>query len=131
MKKLVRDKNYSPVMVNGLTMSAGGILALLTTFSYGDFFPITNIASFSGWLFTVIIISNLICYNLYGYLLKHYSATFLSFAGFICPLFAALYGWGFLGEKITWHFFASSTFVFFGLYLYYREEIKKTEAEEN
>jgi len=122
MRKLVRDKSYSPTMVNGLTMTAGGLLALITSVFSGSFLQVTNIIPFSGWLLIVVIISNIICYNIYGNLLKKYSATFLSFAGFLSPLFAALFGWGLLGEKITWHFFASSFLVFIGLYLYYKEE---------
>ncbi|MFC1842261.1 DMT family transporter [Candidatus Dependentiae bacterium] len=127
MRKLVRDKNYSPTLVNGITMAAGGFMALLTSFAYGNIFPVTKILPFSGWLAAVIIISNIICFNLYGSLLKKYSATFLSFAGFLAPLFAALYGWGFLGETITWQFYASSVLVFVGLYIFYREETKDIE----
>lgn len=124
MRKLIRDKSYSPTLVNGLTMTAGGFLALITSFAYGEVFPVSNIVPFSGWLAAVVIISNIICYNLYGKLLKKYSATFLSFAGFLAPLFAAFYGWGLLGETITWHFYASSVLVFVGLYLFYKEETK-------
>jgi len=130
MRKLVRDKNYSPTLVNGLTMTAGGGLALLTSFFTGGIFPVTNVAQFSGLLAMVILISNIICFNLYGSLLRKYSATFLSFAGFLGPLFAALYGWALLGEKITWHFYASSILVFIGLFLFYREEIKEEASIE-
>jgi len=131
MRKLVRDKSYSPVMVNGVTMAAGGILALLTSMITEGFFPVTNAVPFAGWLAAVIIISNIVCYNLYGHLLRRYSATFLSFAGFLCPLFAAFYGWWLLGEKITWHFYLSSILVFIGLYLFYQEEKKKLQESEN
>ena len=130
MRKLIKDKNYSPTLVNGLTMTAGGTLALLTSFAKGNFFPVTQTGPFFGWLFAVIIISNIICFNLYGSLLKRYTATFLSFAGFLAPLFAAFYGWSLLGEKITWHFYASSVLVFVGLYLFYKEETKETQLEE-
>jgi len=130
MRKLVRDKNYSPTLVNGLTMTAGGLLALLTSFFTGGIFPVTNIVPFTGLLTMVILISNIICFNLYGSLLRKYSATFLSFAGFLGPLFAALYGWALLGETITWHFYASSILVFIGLFLFYREEIKEEASTE-
>ena len=130
MRKLVRDKNYSPTLVNAITMTAGGALALLTSFITGNIFPVTNVARFSSLLAVVILISNIICFNLYGSLLRKYSATFLSFAGFLGPLFAALYGWALLGEKITWHFYASSILVFIGLYLFYREEIKEATSVE-
>jgi len=124
MRKLVKDKSYSPVMVNGVTMAIGGFLALITSFFTEGLFPVTNTISFFSWLAAVIIISNVICYNLYGNLLRHYTATFLAFAGFLCPLFAALYGWSLLGESITWHFYASSILIFVGLYLFYKEETK-------
>jgi len=128
MRKLVRDKSDSPVMVNGVTMAAGGMLALIVSFFIEGFFPVTNVTNFSLWLLAVIIISNIICYNLYGHLLRKYTATFLAFAGFLCPLFAAFYGWWLLGEHVTWHFYLSSALVFIGLYLFYQEEKKKKEA---
>lgn len=130
VRKLVRDKEHTPLIVNGITMFGGGLLALLTTPFIDGFAPIIkpfeNIVPFVGWLMFVVIVSNIICYNLYGYLLKKYSPTFLSFSGFQVPIFAALYGWGFLHEKITWHFYASCLIVFIGLYLFYKDELKNT-----
>jgi drug/metabolite transporter (DMT)-like permease len=85
----------------------------------------------------LIIISSLICYNLYGYLLRKYTATFMSFAGSTTPLFTALFGWLFLNESVTWSFFASAAIVFSGLLIFNQEELKSaypsskttTEAE--
>lgn len=128
VRKLVKDKDHSPLFVNGMTMFLGGFLALLTSFYFEGFAPVSNASHFWGWLSYVIIVSNIICYNLYGYLLRHYTATFVSFAGFIVPFFTALYGWGFLNEKITWHFFASCSIVFVGLYLFYQDELKNSPA---
>ena len=70
----------------------------------------------------------IIGYNLYAHLLSRYSATFLSFAGFMTPLFAAALGWIFLGEMVTWHFFATMAMVLCGLYLFH--EKKEIEFEE-
>ena len=72
----------------------------------------------------LIIISNFICYNLYGFLLKRFSATFLSFAGFITPLFSAFFGWFYLGELVPATFYASATVVFAGLFIFYQEELQ-------
>ena len=127
-RKLVKDKNHSPMLVNSITMCAGGILALATSAWFEGLTPVTDASHFWGWLIYVIIVSNIICYNLYGYLLRHYSATFVSFAGFIVPFFTALYGWGFLNETITWHFYASCLIVFIGLYLFYQDELKNSPA---
>ena len=123
IQRLVRDKSYDPGMVNGITMTSGGILALLTSFFVDGLFPVTDIAAFAGWLAIIICISNIICHNLYGYLLKRYTATFLAFAGFLSPMFACLYGWAFLNERITWHFWATGTIVFIGLYVFYQDEL--------
>lgn len=130
MRKLVRDKSYSPMMVNGISMTAGGFLALITAFIFEGWFPVTNVKPFLGWLTLVILISNIICYNLYGYLLRKYTATFLSFAGFSAPLFAAFYGWIFLSEKVTWNFYISTVIVFIGLYLFYQDELGQPKPRE-
>lgn len=130
MRKLVKDKSYSPMMVNGISMTTGGLLALITSFFIEGLHPVSAIKPFVGWLALVIIISNIICYNLYGYLLKQYTATFLSFAGFISPLFAALYGWIFLSETITWHFYVSTVIVFVGLFLFYQDELEQNKSQE-
>ncbi len=128
MRKLIRYKNYAPAMVNGICMTVGGILALGTSVFTENFIQVNNIVPFVELLFAVILISNLICHNLYGYLLKYYTATFLSFAGFLGPLFTALYGWLFFGEIITRHFFISSIIVFIGLFLFYQDELTLSQA---
>jgi len=38
------------------------------------------------------------------------------------PLFAALLGWLFLGEQVTWHFFATISLVIVGLYLFHEKK---------
>ena len=125
VRKLVREKSYSPMMVNGLCMTFGGLLALATSPFVEGIFPVTNVSSFLGWLMLVILISNIICHNLYAHLLKQYTATFLSFAGFLSPIFASLYGWAFLQEKITWNLYVSGAIVLIGLYFFYRDEREK------
>ena len=124
VRKLIRDKSYAPAMVNGLCMFVGGGLALITAFFVESCTPVGNFLPFVGLLATIILISNIFCHNLYGYLLKHYSATFLSFCGFLTPLFTAFYSWVFLSEKVTWHFYASAGIVFIGLFIFYKDELK-------
>jgi drug/metabolite transporter (DMT)-like permease len=125
MRRLVKEKGYSPMMANGITMTTGGIAALGTSFVFENVQPVTDWVAFFSWLALVILISNIICHNLYGFLLKRYTATFMSFAGFLTPLFTALYGVLFLNECITWHFYLSSAIVFVGLMLFYQDELKK------
>lgn len=125
MKKLVRDRTSSPMMINGICMSIGGLLALITSAYFEGFTPVINPGYFFGVLAFIIIVSNIICHNLYCYLLREYSATLLSFGGLLGPPFAALYGWMLFGESITWHFYVTSCIVGLGLYLFYKDELSK------
>ncbi|MCX5925250.1 MAG: DMT family transporter [Candidatus Dependentiae bacterium] len=124
IRKMIHHKNYAPAMINGLCMTAGGTLALITACFIPGSLYITEPITFAGWLIAVIVISNIIGHNMYGHLLKIYTATFISFAGFLSPLFAAFYGWAFLGETITWNFYISSIILFIGLYVFYQDELK-------
>jgi drug/metabolite transporter (DMT)-like permease len=125
MKKLVRDRSNSPMVINGICMSMGGLMALVTSVCVEGWAPVTNVAYFFSVLAFVIIISNIICHNLYCYLLREYSATLVSFGGFLGPPFAAFYGWILFGESITWHFYVTFCIVGFGLYLFYKDEFNK------
>lgn len=128
LKQLINQFHYSPLMANGISMLIGGSLALLHSYFSGEQWspiPVSDFTSFLEYAITMCLISNIICYNLYGYLLKRYSATFMSFAGTITPLFASLFGWIFLGETITWHFYASMVIFSIGLTIFYQEELKR------
>lgn len=126
IRALIHAKKQSTMFITGFSMLAAGLLALPISLIVEGIPPLgCGSLSFVGWLGLTILISNVICYNLYGYLLKHYSATFLSFSGFLSPLFAAFYGWAFLKERITWHFLASMAIIFIALYIFYQEEPKR------
>lgn len=127
LKQLVNEHQLSPATANGVTMFGGGLLALSHSFFTENWnpLPVSNYGVFFECTLLLIIISNLICYNLYGTLLKRYSATFMSFAGFTTPLFSALFGWLFLGEEVTWPFYASFSIVFIGLLIFDKDELKE------
>src|SRR5260221_946434 len=127
MVKHLMSRHYSLLLINGISMTGGGILALLLSLTTEGFsgLKVTSgdqLIMLGGYCLALVIIANIIGYNLYGYLLTRYSATFLSFAGFMTPLFAALLGWVFLGEQVTWHFFATISMVILGLYLFHNEK---------
>lgn len=128
MRSMVRDDGYSPFLINGIGMLGGGILALITSYIVEDRWlvpPVNNIAAFVMLTALIILVINIIFYNFYGYLLRCYTATFLSFAGFMCPLFVALFGVFFLGETVGWTFYFSSAVVFLGLYIFYQEDLRQ------
>ncbi len=128
LRKLVSERGYSPFMANGVSMLIGGSVALFhsSLVETWDPLPVTNGPIFVECALLLIAISNLICYNLYGYLLKKYTATFMSFAGFVTPLFAAIFGWLYLGEVVTQPFYISAVMVFIGLFTFHQEELKKS-----
>ncbi len=135
LKKIINEYRYTPIMANGFSMLIGGVLALFHSYMSGEAwtpFPVVSgkYAPFIECTLWMTLISNVVCYNLYGYLLKRFSATFMSLAGLVTPLFASLFGWYFLNEVITWHFFASMVLFSIGLALFYQEELSNNFASE-
>lgn len=130
LKQLVKEHRYSPFMANGLSMLLGGSFALMHSMMVENWnpLPVTQIWPFLECAVLLILISNLICYNLYGFLLKKFSPTFMSFAGFTTSLFSGLFGWLFLGETLSWPFYLSTIIVFLGLLIFYQEEMKNIYA---
>jgi len=140
---------YNTIFINGSTMLLAGIGALFSSFlfeGYPHIIPPTSclsrdipslcalfgiygasIALFFFYALALTVISNIICFNLYGYLLRSYSVTFMSFAGFMTPLFAAVYGRIFLNEQVGPSFVYSFLIVLVGLLIFFQEELKNTE----
>lgn len=130
LKQVVTDHGCSTITANGMSMAIGGGLALINSYFVESWNPIptTDLSLFFLYTAILIVISNLICYNLYGYLLKTHSATFMSLAGFTTPLFTALFGYLFIGETISLSFYLSFAIVLFGLLIFYQEELRVKSA---
>ncbi len=126
MRHSIHKKAYPSVLSNGMSMILGSFMILPTSYIVETWspLPISNYAKFGFYIILLVITSNILAYNLYGILLKKYTATFLSFGGFMTPLFAALTGWVFLGETVSWQFFVSAAAVFCGLFIFYQEELR-------
>lgn len=126
IRQLQKVRQLSPLMINGYSMFIGGLLTLSHSYSLENWNPVP-IYQLSGFLQTslwMLIISNFICYNLYGFLLRKYSATFMSFAGFSTPIFSMIFATIFLAEDNPWQFWLSLMAVFSSLYFFHREEIE-------
>lgn len=125
LRALVK-KGYSPIVANGVGMFFGGLCALGTSFMTESWNPVvTEWVPFMQATVLIVVVANLLFYNLYGYLLEHYTATLLSFAGFMCPLFAALLGYLFFGETFSPSLFFSFIVACIGLVIFYHEELKQ------
>lgn len=131
LQKLVKDDDLAPMQANGFSMLLGGVFALIHSPFVESWqpTPVTDWSIFMVWTVVLIITSNCIAYNLYGYLLKRFSATFMSFSGLSTPYFTALFGALFLQESLTMAFFISSFFVALGLGIFYLEELQKNPRE--
>lgn len=126
MSELVKIRHYNAVFVNGIGMFFGGLLALITSVIFlpsGQSY-IYNYSGFAYSLIATLILSNLIYYNLYGYLLKFYSPTLISFAGLLCPMFTMLFGYIFLGESIGMPTIVSFCLISIGLYFFTKPSSK-------
>lgn len=127
MKKLTQTFNHSFLFVNTVAMFVGGVLALCTS-AFFETWPSINVLilnrSFLFDLCALIVIANIICYNLYGYLLSRYSPTFISFCGCVTPLFAAFFGHVLLHEEISQSFFMVVSIAALGLYIFHREDMR-------
>jgi drug/metabolite transporter (DMT)-like permease len=128
------QQGISMILINGIGMTLGGIFALLLSFlqtifstpytqlTMSSFLPVTQGYDFMLLMTGLVVIGNVGCYMLYGYLLNRYTATVLTFGELITPLFVALYGWLFLNEHVHWYFFVSVATILAGMYLFYFEE---------
>jgi drug/metabolite transporter (DMT)-like permease len=140
MKHLVVRRNYSPIMVNGISMLAGGGMCLATslfieqspritvTAAIGTFSPlVSTMLIIAGYTAALILIANVICFNLYGVLLRRYSPTFIAFAGFTTPIFAAFFDLFWFGERVSSAFYLTLVIVFVGLWIFYLDELESTK----
>jgi drug/metabolite transporter (DMT)-like permease len=130
LKQLITEHSVAPMVANGLSMFIGGGLALSHSLFMEEWnpLPVLEYQPFLACAIALLFISNITCYNLYGYLLKKYTATFMSFAGFITPLFTALLGWLAFNETTSMNFYISMAIVFIGLLLFKQEELRAGEG---
>lgn len=127
LRQLVKENNMPHMTANGISMLLGGLLALLHSYFVENWnpVPISDYLPFIECSLLLLLISNLICYNLYGYLLKRHTATFMSFAGLTTPLFAAAFTWLYFGEVVSPLFYISLGIIFLGLFIFYQEELRE------
>ncbi|NGX34251.1 MAG: S-adenosylmethionine/S-adenosylhomocysteine transporter [Candidatus Anoxychlamydiales bacterium] len=129
LRKLVKDNAVSPLTANGWGMLLGGIFAITHSLLFDKWSPVPvtqgHTGAFIQGIISYTIVSNVICYNLYGYLLKRYTATFMSFAGLLSPVFASFSEWILLKTTPSPLILGSTCVIIFGLWIVYREELKQ------
>ena len=126
IQKLTRQQ-YSPILINGVGMLGGGLLALLTVPLFESYAQLSwsQSGELALWIGLLILIANVVCYNLYAWLLQRYSATLLSLASLTMPIFAALWEWLWLGKTMSYTFYLAFMIISIGLGLFYLGESRR------
>lgn len=119
-------KGYGISLINGVAMLLGGILSLVVWyFTSGETSPLRGeLSDFIIWTGLLVLVANVISYNFYGWLLKHMSITLMSAVGFLCPIFASIYGLLLLNEQLGIMHLIALLMVGVGIWLFYREEVR-------
>jgi len=129
LRIIVKNQTLSPIYANGYSMLIGGGIAFIHSFFVDSWNPVPIAAGkllpFVQGIALITLVSNIVCYNLYGFMLRKYTATFLSFMGLLSPLFASLNSWIILGEKPSWTILLSTAVVSCGLFIVYQAELKQ------
>lgn len=128
LRTVVKDDSVSPLVASAVSMVLGGLMAFVhSSFveSWAPTFAVGHFGPFLKGIALITLISNIICYNLYGFMLKRFTATFLSFMGLLSPIFASFNEWLILGQMPNWMIFLGTGIVSFGLYIVYQAELKQ------
>lgn len=124
MQKIIQKREINTLAANALSMLLGGLIALGHSYCIEPWGPglITNWFLFIKWILLITILANLIIYPLYTHCLKYYTATFMTFTGFTCPLFAVIYDWLLFKIAAPQEFYWAIVMVFVGWYIYHYYE---------
>jgi drug/metabolite transporter (DMT)-like permease len=135
LRVAVKDNPISPPLASSVSMVIGGSLALFHSFFVDSWTPVPvqmpHFGSFLQGGLLIMLISNIICFNIYGTLLRRYTATLLSFVGMLSPIFATLHGWIFLNESPSWLILLSTTILSLGMWLVYSSELRQGYVKES
>jgi len=124
-KELFSVVHVSSSLLTGAALTVGGAMTLALNFMIDKHAIFTmQLTDSFWWLLLLFAILTAIGYNLYSSLLKRYSPTFISFAGFLEPAFGMLYASIFLGNTISVVSFIALGALGGALYLFYQEELR-------
>ncbi len=125
--RVLRHRGYGALIINGWSMLIGGLLSFLTSFGLESWHPVPVYSwPMTCWYIGLLVLTGgILGYNLYGHLLHQYTATFLSFAGCITPVFTAVLAYIFLGDAIDPVLLISTAITAIGVYLVYQQDLQR------
>jgi drug/metabolite transporter (DMT)-like permease len=116
---VINNHNYAPAHVNGLYLLTGGIGSMVSWLGMGMPYASTSAMVVIGYAAGTTLIGKIFCSSMTLYLLRYYSATFLSFMEYWYPLCVAFWSWLFWGEMLSYHYWISAAIVLCGQLLFY------------
>ena len=129
LRVMVKKQTISPLSVNGYSMLFGGMIAFIHSYLVDSWNPIP--IAMDKWpivamqIGAVTLISNIICYNWHGFILKKMTTTLLAFGGLFSPIFVSFISWFLLKEEPSWIIFLSTFVVLSGLVIIYQTELQQ------
>jgi drug/metabolite transporter (DMT)-like permease len=124
-------QGYQPLAINGIAMLFAGIESFIFAYFWepNASLPWGRMSEFVFWMTVIILLTNVIYYNLYARLLKKYTVTLLSFMGCIIPLFTAFFDWLLLGSVVTYHFLIALVIAGVGVYIFFKKNCVKDTSK--
>jgi drug/metabolite transporter (DMT)-like permease len=126
LSKRLLSKGYPIELVNGVSLSIGGLALLFLRICTLPFQPVL-VASWPaalGYAAALALISDVAGYSIYGYLItRRYTITFLNFSGFLCPIFGALFSKLIFNEVLYLNYAIAFVLTLSGLFLFYKDEL--------
>ncbi len=131
VQMLLKRERYTPLELNGVTMTITGIVATIASVTQETMPEISQINfRLIGLIAYTVFVGNIIAYRLYGKILKEHTSTLIALSGFSVPIFVYIYGLLFLGEQWSNVFVISAIITLAGLLIFYKEDIKTRELKE-
>ncbi|CAN5130135.1 hypothetical protein BH09DEP1_BH09DEP1_6350 [soil metagenome] len=122
IQRLVVNYHYAPLFINGFTMLAAGIIALLIAGATesmtvaGDWWHCLML------LAAIIGISNIFAHTLYVSLLQKYSLTFIQLCSFVAPLCVEYRILLFGQSGFSWQLLTATLLIIISVTLFYADE---------
>lgn len=132
-KHVIEQKKCHFLFVSAGGMFVGSFFNFLSSYMYEiwDPIPVTNMKLFLFWAVVLTLCTNVIAYSVYGKLLKKYTASIMSFAGMLVPIYTSIAGILFLHEPFQWYVIYSLIIVTVGLSIFYWQELRLGYVHES
>ena len=127
LKKLIDVDKCSIYMSLGVALFFAGLISLIVSLLFETWnpIPVTDIATVLPIILFLFITHNLISQPLYGYLVKKYPVTLITFATLVTPVTTSALGFFLYGTNIGYPFGFALITLIIAFSIFYRQEDKE------